>query len=104
METLHNFIEAENERLREKYASSDDQKMVLVQTVKLSEETGELADQILARDSLQREEKLAVAEQTRVEDEIADVLITARLLAESVGVDVDAALDRKMAEIEARYE
>lgn len=104
MEALQNFIEAENERLREKYASVDDRKMVLVQAVKLSEETGELADQILARDSLQREEKLAVAEETRVEDEIADALITARLLAESVGVDVDAALDRKMAEIEARYE
>lgn len=52
---LLKFIEIEDERLKKYYDSYEDQeKIILAQTVKLTEELGELCDEVLAHNSLQR--------------------------------------------------
>jgi NTP pyrophosphatase (non-canonical NTP hydrolase) len=101
---LKSFIEAENERLREQYTEVSEQQNVLVQTVKISEELGELCDEVLAHDSLQRTEKLDEFENGNIESEFADVIITTLLLADSIGVDIESALEQKIENIERRHD
>lgn len=98
------FIRLENQRLQQTYKTGRDfEKSVLGRTVKLSEEVGELASEVLASLSLQRKEKLQEHE-LKFGEEVADVLITTLLLAERMGVDVETALREKMEKINKRYE
>lgn len=101
--TLQSFVAAENERLYEYYDLGPDE-APLAQTVKLNEEVGELCDSVLGYRSLQRAEKLAGFDERDMDEEFADVIITAFLLADSVGVDVESALEAKIAAVEDRYE
>lgn len=70
---------------------------------KLTEEVGELAGEVLAYEGKQRAEKLAARDKDALGDEVADVLICTLLLAESMGVDVDEALQRKIAKVDQRF-
>lgn len=100
---LQSFVAVENERLYEYYDLGPDE-APLAQTVKLNEEVGELCDSVLGYRSLQRAEKLERFDERDMDDEFADVIITAFLLADSVGVDVGSALERKIEAVEDRYE
>ena len=56
---LKKFIKTEDRRLRVKYGNyKDEEKRVLARTVKLTEELGELCDEVLAYNSFQRKDKL----------------------------------------------
>ncbi|MFB6266480.1 MAG: hypothetical protein ABEI31_02370, partial [Halodesulfurarchaeum sp.] len=102
---LQSFLEAENRRLLETLDGLTRENIALAQTVKLSEEVGELSRAILACESLQRERKEGEEEVNQdVAGELADVVITTFLLAESVDVDVEDELEQKVTEIEERYE
>lgn len=70
--------------------------------VKLSEEMGELASEVLAAEGDQRKEKLANKTREDLESEFADVLITLHLLAKSYGIDMDAAAAQKIERIRAK--
>lgn len=104
LDELLSFVSTENERLREYHSRLDEENVLLSQTVKLNEEIGELCDSVLAYDSLQRSEKLEVFEEQDLEDEVADVVITTFLLADTIDMDIGAALERRADAIETRYE
>ncbi len=75
---------------------------LLAYMVKLGEESGELAEQILARFGYQRKSKKLKASDDELADEIADVLIVTLFLGQAVGVDIEKALARKMRTLEKR--
>jgi len=104
LEDLLRFIKIENERLRKRYPNSDNEKMILAQTVKINEELGELCNEVLAHTSLQRKEKLENHDKEKIFDEFADVLITTLLLAETMEIDIERALEKKMEKLNERYE
>jgi NTP pyrophosphatase (non-canonical NTP hydrolase) len=102
---LLKFVEEEDLRLIEHYGKEiDKQKMTLARTVKLSEEVGELSNEILTYLSLQRKDKLSdISEnKTKLAKEMADVLIVTLLIAKSTGVDIEKALEEKISEIKKR--
>ncbi len=102
---LLKFIETENSRLNEYYGNQiDSEKRVLARTVKLSEEVGELCEEVLAYCSLQRKQKLVDYDSQNLSHEFADVAITTLLLAKSMDVDIEKALEQKMERINQRYE
>jgi NTP pyrophosphatase (non-canonical NTP hydrolase) len=98
---LQSFAKEENARLKAHYKLDDKERFLLAQTVKLTEETGELADAVLAKLKLQSKWKLANTKPS-VEEEIADVILTTSVLAASLGVDLDAAVEKKIAELKSR--
>jgi NTP pyrophosphatase (non-canonical NTP hydrolase) len=76
--------------------------MVLARTIKLTEELGELCQEVLAHCSLQRKQKLEDYSKESLSEEFADVLITALLLAKSMDVNVEKALEEKIQKINKR--
>ena len=104
MQNLLNFINEEDKRIRSYYGDYNDQeKRILARTVKLAEEMVELCDELLAYNSLQRNEKMENIKEGNLEEEFADVVITALLLAKSMNIDVETALDKKVKKIKERH-
>lgn len=101
---LIKFITKEDKRLREYYGNyKDEEKRILARTVKLTEELGELCDEVLSFNSLQRQDKLDKHDVNNLSEEFADVLITTLLLAQVMNVDIEKALKQKMEKIDKRY-
>ena len=102
---LLKFIDIEDGRLKKYYGSYDDQeKIVLARTVKITEELGELCDEVLAFNSLQRKQKLDDYNKENLPEEFADVIITTLLLAKAMNVDIEKALKNKFEKVNKRYE
>ncbi len=102
---LLKFIKLTDKRLRDQFNNySDEEKRILVRTVKLTEEVGELCDAVLTFNSMQRSEKLEKYNPDNLPHEFADVVITTLLLAEVMGVDIEKALESKIEKINKRYE
>ncbi len=105
---LLDFIETEDRRLiggfGNNIAYDDREKRVLARTVKLTEELGELCDEVLASQSLQRKEKLESAKEKNIGEECADVVITTLLLSKALDVDIESELDKKIEKINKRYD
>ncbi|HCC59684.1 MAG: hypothetical protein A2402_02965 [Candidatus Staskawiczbacteria bacterium RIFOXYC1_FULL_37_43] len=102
---LISFIKKEDERLRNRYGNyPDEEKRILARTVKLAEEFGELCDEVLAYNSMQRKDKLDNIVEGNLAEEFADVIITSLLLANAMNVDIEKALEKKMEKIDKRYE
>ncbi|MFH0889715.1 MAG: MazG nucleotide pyrophosphohydrolase domain-containing protein [Candidatus Aenigmatarchaeota archaeon] len=108
LKKLLDFIETEDRRLIESFgdrvAYDNREKRILARTVKLTEELGELCDEILAQQSLQRKEKLDSVERKNLGEECADVVITALLLYKALDVDIESELDKKTEKISKRYD
>jgi len=103
LKELLQFISLENERLIKLYASKTQRERILSRTVKLTEELGELCNEVLAFNGDQRKDKLAKLENNNLPNEFADVIITTLLLAETMGVDIEEALKNKIEKINKRY-
>jgi NTP pyrophosphatase (non-canonical NTP hydrolase) len=104
LQDLIKFIKKEDKRLRERFGNyKDEEKRILARTVKLTEELGELCDEVLSFNAMQRQEKLDKHDSDNLPDEFADVLITTLLLAEVMKVDVEKALKGKIKKINKRY-
>lgn len=102
---LLRFIDAENARLHARYGKRlSGAPGTLAYMVKLMEELGELSQQVLASQAMQRQEKLQTHAQSGLAEEVADVLITALILARDLDVDIADALGAKMRKIESRYQ
>ena len=102
---LLQFIATEDERLEKYYGNYlDQEKRILARTVKLSEELGELCDEVLSFNAMQRKDKMGNYDGENLAEEFADVLITTLLLAKSMDVDIEEALKIKIAKINKRYE
>lgn len=74
----------------------------MAHVIKLVEEHGELAEQILAARSLQRKEK-GTFDKQNLAHEIADVLITCMLVARDLDVDIKQSLVSKIKILEDRH-
>jgi NTP pyrophosphatase (non-canonical NTP hydrolase) len=97
LRSLLRFIEAEDERLKKRYGSYlNKEEVILARTVKLGEEFGELCEMVLAYNSLQRKQKLNIHDRENLPEEFADVIITTLLLAETMNIDIEKALEEKM--------
>jgi len=104
LKELQKFIKKENLRLKKYYGNSnDEEKRILVRTVKLTEELGELCDAVLSHNSLQRKDKMVKFDKNNLSEEFADVVITTLLLAEVMDVDIEKALKDKIKKINKRY-
>lgn len=99
---LHDFISKADEYLSRTSNGSKNQEM-LARMVKLSEEVGELAGEVLAKDGDQRPEKLIDTVPENLGFKMADVIITTLLLAKSADVNIDEALRLKIAKINQRF-
>ncbi|HTW96147.1 MAG TPA: MazG nucleotide pyrophosphohydrolase domain-containing protein [Candidatus Methylomirabilis sp.] len=101
---LKKFIKKEDRRLKKHYGNyKDAEKRILARTVKLAEEFGELCDEVLSFNSLQRKDKLDKHDGDNLPEEFADVIITTLLLAESMNIDIEKSLKQKMEKINKRY-
>ena len=100
---LLRFIEIEDEKLKKRYRSySNREEVILARTVKLGEEFGELCEEVLAYNSLQRKQKLDNHDKENLPEEFADVIITTILLAKSMNVSIETALEKKMQKLNQR--
>ena len=104
LKELLSFIETEDQRLATHYGPMDQEKRTLARTVKLSKEMGELCEQILAHNNLQRKSKLDSIEKEKLPEEFADVIITTLLVAKSMNIDIVSALKEKTDKINKRYD
>ncbi len=104
IQKLLDFIDLEDKRLIERFGKDSSQKeRILARTVKLSEELGELCNEVLASNKDQRKEKLDTHDKNNLLNEFADVIITTLLLAKSMNVDIEEALIKKIDKINDRY-
>ncbi len=77
---------------------------IFARTMKLVEELGELADEVLTSMNLQRESKIAKFSQENVEDELADVMASVVLLATELEIDLDKVMEKKINYTKERFE
>ena len=97
---LFDFIGKQNEILdRRYYEDFSERERTLERVLKVNEEFGELCDEILRRFGSQRREKV----ENDITHEVADVLICVLLLADSLGVDVERALEEKIGKVKGRF-
>jgi NTP pyrophosphatase (non-canonical NTP hydrolase) len=104
IEELLNFIKQENQRL-DKFLGKrrrNQQTRAFAQTVKVNEEVGELCNAVLDNYSLQRKKKSKKGKENELVKELADVLITTLLLADTLKIDVKKALEKKTKLIKKR--
>ncbi|MBU0661437.1 hypothetical protein KKG22_04660 [Patescibacteria group bacterium] len=103
MQDFLTFINTEHKRLLAYYQVDEGGKQVLdfPMVAKITEELGELSQEVLRSHGYQRKEKLA-KESGALADEFADVLITTCLLAKNMDIDIVSALERKMDKIAER--
>ncbi len=82
--------------LNQKWPLKNQDHRVFARTMKIVEELGELADDILTSMNLQRETKIAKFTRESMEDEFADVLGSLMLLANEMEIDVEQAITKKI--------
>lgn len=101
---LQRTLREREKDLRIKFVSfSKKEKDILSKTVKLSEEVGELANDILATMSLQRKSKLDEFRRNNLYEEFADIIISTLVLANVLKVDMDRAVANKVSKILKLY-
>lgn len=100
IKNLQDNLKINERELRIKFVSlTKREKDILMKTVKLQEEVGELANDILSVLSLQRKSKLEHFNKQNLYEEFADVIIGTMALANSMRVDVDRAIRGKLDKI-----
>jgi NTP pyrophosphatase (non-canonical NTP hydrolase) len=93
-----------NKLLNERFPIDDKNKRIFARTLKIVEEFGELADEILTSMHLQRSTKIENFEHQNVEDEFADVLGSLLLLANELDIDIEKVMKRKIEFTLKRFE
>lgn len=87
----------------EKWPIPDQKQRIFARTMKLVEELGELADELLSSMNLQRADKQEAFHDQKVEDEFADVLASVVLLAAELDIDIEAVMKRKIEFTKQRF-
>ena len=98
---LQDFVDWEIKRLNE-FSGKNNEESKPWDVVKLVEEVGELAGEVLGHSGLVRKEKSGNFSKLSLGDEVADVIIVACILARRHGVDVVDALEKKVEIIRGR--
>lgn len=96
------FIKQTHRALMVKYPHKDVRLHALGRTVKLAEEVGELASEVLSSLELQRKSKLTKAKRMHLENEWADTFFSLVLLAITLNVPTRSALERRIGKISSR--
>jgi NTP pyrophosphatase (non-canonical NTP hydrolase) len=99
------FIDKQDAFFKEnrKHSEQSEREHILARTVKISEEFGELCDEVLASFGSQRSGKMENRKREDLEDEFADVVITVFLLAKNIDVNIMEALERKTKQIQEKH-
>lgn len=95
------FSKKEHARLLKLYNLENNAQLRHLICLKIGEEVGELMEEVLALEKIQRKEKLDSYE-SKVADEIADVLLTTVLLAENLGIGLEKELKKGIKKREER--
>jgi NTP pyrophosphatase (non-canonical NTP hydrolase) len=104
MEEFQKFIDDQDKLFRTvKDTTQTDRERILSRTVKISEEFGELSDEVLAYLGDQRKGKMEGRSLESLSDEFADVVITTFLLAKLMNVNIPDALGKKIEKIKAKH-
>jgi len=104
MQEILDIISKIHEHLMIRDASVDKEKRTFLDTIKLSEEVWELNEQILWHYGYGRKEKLEKCSSENLEQEIADVIFSAMMIAKSLDIDVEKAMSNKLQKIKHRFE
>ncbi|MFA6430457.1 MAG: MazG nucleotide pyrophosphohydrolase domain-containing protein [Candidatus Paceibacterota bacterium] len=103
-EDIQKFIDEQDKFLRlVKDTTQTERERILSRTVKISEEFGELSDEVLTYLGDQRKGKMENRDEDGLSDEFADVVITTLLLAKIMNVDILHALEKKIEKIKAKH-
>ena len=104
IEDFQKFVDEQDALFRSvKSASQTERERILSRTVKISEEFGELCDEVLASMGDQRTGKMEDRNIESLPDEFADVVITTFLLAKSMDVNIMEALEHKIKKIREKH-
>jgi len=101
---LTNQYQEISDFLNKKWPLKNKDHRVFARTMKIVEELGELADDILTSMNLQRESKVAKFSRESLEDEFADVLGSLILLAIEMDINVEKAIQKKINFTKERFE
>lgn len=102
LKELHDFVKSEDYRLRDLYPEQTHKERILSRMCKLTEEVGELSEQVLKSLAMQRKEKMIDVRKEDLEEELVDVLITTFLLSEILEADIEIAIENKVNKIKNR--
>ncbi len=101
---IQSVLSKHERKIRIRFATmTKREKDILSKTVKLSEETGELANDILSVMSLQRKSKLDEFNIKNLYEEFADVVITTAMLANKLHVNLERAVRDKLKKVLTSY-
>jgi len=89
--------------LNTKWPLEKQDQRTFARTMKVVEELGELADEILTSMNLQRQAKIANFSHQHLEDEFADVMASLILLAIELKIDIPTVMQRKIDFTKARF-
>jgi NTP pyrophosphatase (non-canonical NTP hydrolase) len=90
--------------INDRWPLKNKEQRIFARTMKVVEELGELADEILTGMNLQRKSKIAKFSQENVKDELADVLASVILLAIELEIDLDETMKKKIQYTRERFE
>lgn len=90
--------------LNTRWPLKDHNQQIFARTMKILEELGELADEILTSMNLARDSKIAAFSRENMEDEFADVLASLILLAHELDIDVEKVIRKKIKFTRERFE
>jgi NTP pyrophosphatase (non-canonical NTP hydrolase) len=93
-----------NTFINDKWPLKNKEQQIFARIMKLVEELGELADEILTSMNLQRASKIEKFTRENMEDELADVLASVILLSNELDIDVEEVMKRKIALTRGRFE
>ncbi|MBN2881083.1 MazG-like family protein [Candidatus Woesearchaeota archaeon] len=99
-ETVREFAKFENQRLEEKFSFSGKDRRIMAGMIKITEEVGELSNEVLHLLNYQRQTKDSVPD--NIKEEFADVLLTVFLLAEVLDVSLENEILKKIEKIKKR--
>lgn len=97
------YIDTFDNEVMTMFTHFSEKEMLLSRMTKLTEETGELANEVLASIGYQRSEKLKNHSKETLEGEFSDVFVTALLLAKAANIDINKALENKIEKLNNRY-
>lgn len=83
-------------QLSKRLPLADKDHRIFARTVKILEELGELADEILSSMNLQRTSKVEKYTREHLEDEFADTMGSLILLADELEIDLEKVMERKI--------
>lgn len=90
--------------LNERWPIEQKDQRIFARTMKIVEELGELADEILTSMNLQRDSKIAKFSRQNIEDEFADVFGSLILLGNELDIDIEEVMKRKIQFTRDRFE